>query len=76
MNRAAHTSFPMMAVSLALALILSNVPARAQQPQAVPNMGQQITPLAPHGARFEPLNPDLPYDPAFPAASGWLPPTP
>ena len=27
--------------------------------QSLPNMGQQITPLAPPGARFEPMNPDL-----------------
>ena len=27
--------------------------------QSLPNMGQQITPLAPEGSRFEPLNPDL-----------------
>jgi len=34
--------------------------------QALPNLGQQITPLAPQGARFVPLNPDLPDKP------GWL----
>ncbi|MFH0801600.1 MAG: phosphoesterase [bacterium] len=34
--------------------------------QLLPNMGQQITPLAPRDSRFEPLNPDLPEKP------GWL----
>ena len=33
--------------------------------QALPNMGQQITPLAPQGSRFEPLKPGLVPD--FPA---------
>ena len=40
--------------------------------QAIPNMGQQITPLAPHGARFIPLDPELTYDPTFPGGQGWL----
>jgi len=31
--------------------------------QSLPNMGQQITPLAPQGSRFEPLNPDLADNP-------------
>lgn len=31
--------------------------------QGLPNMGQQITPLAPEGSRFEPLNPDLEDNP-------------
>ena len=48
-----------------------NPPAEANA-QALPNMGQQITPLAPEGSRFIPLNPDLPYDPAFPAGPSWL----
>ncbi|MEI6914825.1 MAG: beta-propeller fold lactonase family protein [Armatimonadota bacterium] len=34
--------------------------------QSLPNMGQQITPLAPAGARFVPMNPNLPDKP------GWL----
>jgi YVTN family beta-propeller protein len=72
MRRVAPAFFP-----LALALLVSSVPAfaqpaAAQQPQAIPKMGQQITPLAPQGSRFEPLDPDLPYDPAFPAGTGWL----
>ena len=33
--------------------------------QDLPNMGQQITPLAPLGSRFEPMNPDLPTNPAW-----------
>ena len=31
--------------------------------QGLPNMGQQITPLAPEGSRFEPMNPDLAGNP-------------
>ncbi len=31
--------------------------------QSLPNMGQQISPLAPPGSRFEPLNPDLADNP-------------
>jgi len=72
MKRVVDASFPIPALGLALALIISSVPACAQQPQALPNMGQQITPLAPQGSRFEPLNPELPYDPAFPAGPSWL----
>jgi hypothetical protein len=33
--------------------------------QALPNLGQQITPLAPQDSRFEPMNPDLPDNPAW-----------
>ncbi|MCX5973266.1 MAG: phosphoesterase, partial [Coprothermobacterota bacterium] len=33
--------------------------------QYLPNMGQQITPLAPQGSHFEPLNPDLADNPAW-----------
>ncbi len=33
--------------------------------QALPNLGQQITPLAPPNSRFEPMNPDLPDNPAW-----------
>ena len=40
-------------------------PIDAPPAQALPNMGQQITPLAPPGSRFEPLNPDLPDNPAW-----------
>jgi len=40
--------------------------------QALPNMGQQITPLAPAGSSFAPMDPDLAYDPADLAGQGWL----
>ncbi|MTW19617.1 phosphoesterase [Allochromatium palmeri] len=33
--------------------------------QDLPNLGQQITPLAPRGSRFVPLNPELPEDSAW-----------
>ena len=33
--------------------------------QALANLGQQITPLAPQNSRFEPMNPDLPDNPAW-----------
>jgi hypothetical protein len=69
-----HASFPFSAAGLALALILTGALVHAQQfdAQDLPNMGQQITPLAPVDSRFEPLNPGLPYDPAFLAGQGWL----
>ncbi len=72
MKRAVNASLPLAALGHTLALIMWSVPALAQQPQILPNMGQQITPLAPKSARFEPLDPELPYDPAFPAGQGWL----
>src|ERR1022692_4425137 len=33
--------------------------------QPLPNLGQQITPLAPPTSRFEPMNPDLPDNPTW-----------
>ncbi len=72
MKTVVNASLPLAVFGHTLALIMLSLPAFAQQPQALPNMGQQITPLAPKGAWFEPLNPELPYDPAFPAAQGWL----
>jgi DNA-binding beta-propeller fold protein YncE len=60
---------------LALALTLAGAlgcahgrrpPAAQPSGEALPNLDQQITPLAPAGARFVPLNPDLPGKP------GWL----
>ena len=63
---------PLVVLGLTLVLTPSVQPAFAQQSQSLPNMGQQITPLAPSGARFEPLDPGLPYDPAFPAGASWL----
>src|ERR1039457_1191058 len=78
MRREAHLPSPLSAAGLALALLLSGALAHAQSPQpdiqilptpsnvqALPNMGQQITPLAPQGSRFEPLKPGLVPD--FPA---------
>ena len=72
MERVFHASYAIPALGLTLALIISSVPAGAQQSQALPNMGQQITPLAPHGSRFQPMNPGLPFDPALLAGQGWL----
>ena len=65
MKREVHERLPLSAAGLALALIVLGAPAHAQQLdiQDLPNMGQQITPLAPEGSRFEPLNPDLPDRP-------------
>ncbi len=69
------------AAGLTLALTLSGPLAQAQSKtqilsnmahQELPNMGQQITPLAPKGSRFAPLDPELSYDPAFLAGQGWL----
>ena len=40
-------------------------PIDAPPAQALPNLGQQITPLAPPNSRFEPMNPDLPDNPAW-----------
>jgi len=61
MIREVHGRFALAAAGVALALAVSDGLAHAQQPniQDVPNMNQQITPLAPQGSRFEPLNPDL-----------------
>src|SRR5450759_2869843 len=82
MVRDVHEHFPLSAVGLALALVVSGALAQAQSntqilpapnnAQALPNMGQQITPLAPQGSRFAPMDPELPYDPAFLAGQGWL----
>src|ERR1022692_2576759 len=56
------------AVGVTLALVISGAPAHAQpQPQQLPNMGQQITPLAPQGSQFQGLNPGL-----APPAQDWL----
>src|ERR1022692_554966 len=80
MRREVHLPSPLSAAGLALALLLSGALAPAQSPQpdiqilptpsnvqALPNMGQQITPLAPQGSRFEPLKPGLPDIPAWQA---------
>jgi len=78
MRREIHSRSPLSAAGLTLALVLSGTLAHAQQPdiqalptpsnvQALPNMGQQITPLAPQGSRFEPLKPGLTDSPAWQA---------
>jgi DNA-binding beta-propeller fold protein YncE len=62
------------ALGLALVLILAGAWSRTQsgsriptnqEPQNLPNMGQQITPLAPRDSRFESMNPDLSDYPAW-----------
>ena len=56
--------FRFSAAGPVLALALAGALAYAQpQPQDLPNMGQQITPLAPQGSRFDMLNPGLPDRP-------------
>jgi DNA-binding beta-propeller fold protein YncE len=73
MKRVLSSSVPITPAGMVLALVISSVFAHAQPKiQDLPNMGQQITPLAPPGSRFEPLDPELAYDPAFPAGQGWL----
>jgi YVTN family beta-propeller protein len=59
MNKVVDSRFPFPAY-LTFALAASIALAPAQQPQQLPNMGQQITPLAPQGARYQTLNPGLP----------------
>jgi YVTN family beta-propeller protein len=60
MIREVHERLPLSAAVLALALVISGALAHAQpNVQFLPNMGQQITPLAPQDSRFEPLNPGL-----------------
>jgi DNA-binding beta-propeller fold protein YncE len=65
-----------LAASGALAQAQSNLQVVPMQPeiqipptqaniQALPNMGQQITPLAPQGSRFQSLNPDLADNPRW-----------
>ena len=47
--------------------VCSSAVSSTQPPsaQTLPNLGQQITPLAPPNSRFEPMNPDLPDNPAW-----------
>jgi DNA-binding beta-propeller fold protein YncE len=61
MTREVRKRFPLSVTGLTVALVISGALAIAQQPavQALPNMGQQITPLAPQGSQFVPLNPGL-----------------
>ena len=53
---------PLRAVSLTLALAVSGMLAYAQP---LPNMGQQLTPLAPQGSQFGPLDLDMLGDSAW-----------
>src|SRR5882672_1584204 len=50
-------------LSASVSILMFSIPAPAQDissgAQTIPNTGQQITPLAPVGARFTPLNPGL-----------------
>ena len=63
-RRYAHGRSAYSVAGLTLALVVSGAPANAQpSAQEVPNMGQQITPLAPQGSQFEQMNPDLPDRP-------------
>jgi DNA-binding beta-propeller fold protein YncE len=50
-------------ITTAIAAVL----APGSRAQLLPNTGQQITPLAPNGARFEPLNPGLSDNPTYTA---------
>ena len=60
MTRNVQERFQLSAAGLTLALVILGALACAQfNVQALPNMGQQITPLAPQGSRFVPMNPDL-----------------
>jgi len=56
-----------VAVLVIAATVLSScIPGPQPTPkgiQSLPNMGQQISPLAPQGSTFEPLNPDLADNP-------------
>jgi len=52
--------FALPAACLAMVAGMGSAVAQSpSNPQSVPNMHQWITPLAPQGARFEPLNPGL-----------------
>ena len=68
-----NNSFFRPAALLFTLYLISGAMAQTQSvpAQSLPNLGQQITPLAPPGARFQPLDPDLPLDPNFLAAQSW-----
>ena len=66
MTREVYERFRLLAAGLALTLVVSGALAYGQSSipvQDLPNMGQQITPLAPQGSGFEMLNPGLPDRP-------------
>ena len=76
MTREFCARFVAPVAGLTLAVWMLGAPSFAQQPniaipptqsnvQALPNMGQQITPLAPQGSRFEPMNPGLADNPEW-----------
>jgi DNA-binding beta-propeller fold protein YncE len=70
MRREVPKRAPRSAAGLTLALLIAGALAHAQpNVQYLPNMGQQITPLAPQDARFQPLNPGIAAVPDNPA---WL----
>ncbi len=64
--RTAMAAFTLFSIGTGALAQTSPVPA-----QTLPNMGQQITPLAPAGARFQPLDPELPFDANFVAGQSW-----
>src|SRR6267154_2947246 len=51
--------------ALAVAMLASIFSISARCADLIPNTGQEITPTAPTGARFEPLNPDLADNPQY-----------
>lgn len=66
-----NLKFAPFAAAIALAALMAPQFAIAQDSddetsaQLIPNTGQYITPTAPRGSRFEPLNPNLPNYPEF-----------
>ena len=70
MTKKVQHRLPRAAAGLTMVFCLSSTFAHAQDTanpdsQDLPNMGQQITPLAPPGSRFEPMNPDLTANPSW-----------
>ncbi len=57
--------FSLMAVFLLLFGYGTGSRGDEDSSQSLPNMGQEITPLAPQGSRFIPMKPDLPDNPAW-----------
>ena len=71
MSRNLGVFFRLGAPVLAVAWVISATAQTQPAAQALPNLGQQITPLAPEGASFQSLDPDLPYDSNFLAGQSW-----
>jgi len=69
MNKRNYKRLTDSTIGWAIALVSIGTPVQAQPSiQYLPNMGQQITPLAPQNSRFEPLNPGggaVPDNPAW-----------